>query len=150
VELAVAAASDPVTEDDILDMVRAVEGPADAPGDDSPEAAADQHQLPSATSEEPLAVEVEAGDDLETVAEFLEEEGPAEVVAFDEPDDFDVELAVHGDQLFDSAESEIIVQAEEAAGDDLFDEARSKQPMDTEVDALFDGVDEPLKTQSGH
>lgn len=148
VELEVAAASDPITEDDILDMVQAVEEPADPLGDTSPEVAADQRQLPSAP-EEPLAVEIEAGDDLETVAEFLEEEGPAEVVAFDEPAGFDVELAVEGDQLFDSAEAAIIVQAEEAAGD-LFDEADARQPLDTEVDALFDGVDEPLKTQSGH
>jgi hypothetical protein len=48
------------------------------------------------------------------------------------------------EQLFDSAESEIIVRAEETAGEPLGDAGS------IDVDALFDGVDEPVKKQSGH
>lgn len=93
------------------------------------------------------AVDIEAGDNLEAVAEFLEEEGPAEVVSFDESDGFEVELAMQEEQLFDSAESEIIVRAEEAAGEPL-DDAGAEGSID--VDALFDGVDEPVQKHSGH
>ena len=93
------------------------------------------------------AVDIEAGDNLEAVAEFLEEEGPAEVVSFDESDGFEVELAMQEEQLFDSAESEIIVRAEEAAGEPL-DDAGAEGSID--VDALFDAVDEPVQKHSGH
>lgn len=112
--------------------------PDDPPGD-GPPGVAEDYAAP--------AVEIEAGDDLETVAELLEGEGPAEVVAFDESDEFDVELAVADDGLFDSAESEIVVRAEAAAGD-LLDDAETLG--DPGVDELFDAVDGPPKTQSGN
>jgi len=51
------------------------------------------------------------------------------------------------EQLFDSAESEIIVRAEEAAGEPL-DDAGAEGSID--VDALFDAVDEPVQKHSGH
>jgi len=93
------------------------------------------------------AVDIEAGDNLETIAEFLQEDGPAEVVSAGESDGFEVELAMQDDQFFDSAEYEIILRAEEAAGDQL-DDAGAEGAID--VDALFDAVDEPVKKHSGH
>lgn len=75
--------------------------------------------------EEPQAVEIEAGDDLETVTELLEEEGPAEVVAFDELGEFD---------------------GPGEAGD-LVDSAGGGEHPD--LDDLFDSAEEPLKTRIG-
>jgi len=97
-------------------------------------------------------IEIEEGDDLETVTELLEEDGVAEVVAFDEPGefgepgDFEVALAVEDDQLFDSAESEIIARAEEAAGDLIDNGGNSEEP---DVEGLFDAVEEPLTARTG-
>ncbi len=96
------------------------------------------------TDVEAPVVDIEAGDNLETIAEFLEEAGPAEVVSINESDGFEVELAMQDEQLFDSAESEIMVRAEEAAGEPL-DDAGAEGSID--VDALFDGVDEQDKLQ---
>jgi hypothetical protein len=96
---------------------------------------------------EAQVVDIEAGDNLETIAEFLQEDGPAEVVSVDESDGFEVELAMQDDQLFDSAESETIVRTEEAA-DDPLDDAGAEGVVD--VEGLFDTVDEPVKKQSGH
>jgi hypothetical protein len=91
--------------------------------------------------------DIDAGENLEAVAEFLEEEGPAEVISFNESDGFEVELAMQEDHLFDSAESKILVRAEEAAGDPP-DDAGAEGSID--VDALFDAADEPVKKHSGH
>jgi hypothetical protein len=93
------------------------------------------------------AVDIDAGENPEAVAESLEEEGPAEVISFNESDGFEVELAMQEEQLFDSAEPEILVRAEEAAGDPL-DDAGAEGSID--VDALFDAADEPVKKHSGH
>ncbi|MBT8428586.1 MAG: hypothetical protein KJN79_01605 [Gammaproteobacteria bacterium] len=91
--------------------------------------------------------DIDASENLEAVAEFLEEEGPAEVISFNESDGFEVELAMQEDHLFDSAESEILLRAEEAAGDPP-DDAGAEGSID--VDALFDAADEPVKKHSGH
>ena len=91
--------------------------------------------------------DIDAGENLEAVAEFLEEEGPAEVISFNESDGFEVELAMQEDHLFDSAESEILLRAEEAAGDPP-DDAGAEGSID--VDALFDAADEPVKKHTGH
>jgi hypothetical protein len=93
------------------------------------------------------AVDIDAGENSEAVAESLEEGGPAEVISFNESDGFEVELAMQEEQLFDSAEPEILVRAEEAAGDPL-DDAGAEGSID--VDALFDAADEPVKKHSGH
>jgi hypothetical protein len=69
------------------------------------------------------------------------------VISFNESDGFEVELAMQEEQLFDSAEPEILVRAEEAAGDPL-DDAGAEGSID--VDALFDAADEPVKKHSGH
>lgn len=96
-------------------------------------------------SPDPSAIEIEQGDDLDGVSILLEE-GPVEVVAFDEADEFDAELAGDGDDLFDSAEPETIARAEAALGAaaDGLDEVEQ-----LESDDLFDAGEEPLRTRSG-
>ena len=124
----------------------------ESPKEVNREATANQDEVAMGTDEELPAIEIEAGDDLETVTELLEEEGVAEVVAFDEPGDlagpgdFDVALAVDGDQLFDPTEPEVTALAEELEGG-LVDTGGSEDAPD--VDGLFDAVDEPLKTGAG-
>jgi len=134
-------------------MVEAIqEPPKEVDRQDDPEATGNQDEVALGTDEELPAIEIEAGDDLETVTELLEEEGVAEVVAFDEPGDlagpgdFDVALAVDGDQLFDPTEPEVTALAEELEGD-LVDTGGIEDAPD--VDGLFDAVDEPLKTGAG-
>jgi hypothetical protein len=92
---------------------------------------------------EPMAIE--RGDDLDSVDELLEE-GAVEVVTFAETDDLDIELAESEDDLFDSAEPEIIARAEDAL-EDAADSAEAANIGDG--DELFDAGDEPLKTQAG-
>jgi hypothetical protein len=91
-------------------------------------------------------VDTGAGDDLDAAAEILEE-GPAEVISIDESDGFEVELAMHEGDLFDSAESQGVVRTEGAAVDPL-DDAGAEGALD--MDALFDAVDEPVEQRSGH
>jgi len=101
--------------------------------DDSIDQPVDAHAVHESDVETDIEIEVEVAT-------------PAEVVSFDESDGFEVELAMQEEQLFDSAESEIVARAEEAAGEPL-DDAGAEGPID--VDALFDGVDEPVKKHSG-
>jgi hypothetical protein len=103
----------------------------------------DQGELVAAADGELLEVEIEAGDDLEAVTGLLEE-GPAEVVAFEDAGDFDVALAVDGDDLFDAAGSETIVRAEAAAGDVIDSAGNGEEP---DIDELFDAIEQPLKTR---
>ena len=76
-------------------------------------------------------VQIEAGDDLEEVAERLEEEGPAEVVTFDDPDEFDAETK--------GSESIMTTPTPEEARD--ADTAETDDNLDT-------GEEVPLKVQS--
>ena len=80
---------------------------------------------------------VDATDDLEHTTSLFDT-GETEVVAFDDQDDFDVELAGDADGLFDPVEPETLERAEHEVEEVLED-----------IDALFDAVEEPLKTQSG-
>lgn len=92
------------------------------------------------------SVQVEAGDDLGDVAELLEEEGPAEVVTFDDPEEFDVEVAQSGGEGFHAEESETPAEVQAQDGELL---AQVEDADTPELDESFDVVDEePLKAQS--
>lgn len=93
-------------------------------------------------SPDPSAIEIEQGDDLDSVSILLEE-GPVEVVAFDGADEIEAEV---GDDLFDSAEPETIARAEVAL--DITDSALDEVEL-LDGEDLFDAGEEPLKTQSG-
>jgi hypothetical protein len=91
-------------------------------------------------------VQIEAGDDLDEVAELLEEEGPAEVVTFDDPDEFDAEVAQSGGKAFDAEESEILAALQAQGGDLPGPEGDAGTPKAGEgVDAIDEA---PLKAQS--
>jgi hypothetical protein len=91
------------------------------------------------------SVQVEAGDDLGNVADLLEEEGPAEVVTFDDPEEFDVEVAQSGSEAFGAEESQIPAEVQTQDGELLAQEEDTDTP---ELDESFDVDDEePLKAQ---
>jgi hypothetical protein len=91
-------------------------------------------------SGEPVAIDIEQGDNLESIDELLDE-GPVEVVTFDESDDFDVVLAESEEDLFDAAEPETVAATavDQGDGDELFDAG----------EGVCDPGDEPVKTQAG-
>jgi len=117
----------------------AQESQSDAAGDvarDDPEA-----EMPAQPK-----VQIEAGDDLDEVAELLEEEGPAEVVTFDDPDEFDAEVAQSAGKAFDAEESEIPAALQSQGGDLPGPEGDAGTPKAGEgVDAIDEA---PLKAQS--
>lgn len=117
----------------------AQESQSDAAGDvarDDPEA-----EMPAQPK-----VQIEAGDDLDEVAELLEEEGPAEVVTFDDPDELDAEVAQSAGKAFDAEESEIPAALQSQGGDLPGPEGDAGTPKAGEgVDAIDEA---PLKAQS--
>lgn len=127
------ASAEPVGVEATAASGEEIEGPQDA-------------ETAAGPGEGPPAVEMEAGDDLETVADLLEQAGPAEVVGVDELEDLDPARHTEGDALFDPAESEIIVEAEADAADQFDSAGTAAEP---DMDELFDAIEEPLKTQTG-
>lgn len=119
-------AEEPVTAG-VPEVDIAREANAEAQDQAPPESA--HTDLGAAEPETP--VQIEAGDDLEEVAERLEEEGPAEVVTFDDPDEFDAEAK--------GSESIMTTPTPEEARD--ADTAETNDNLDT-------GEEVPLKVQS--